>query len=71
MIRVRFVSADGDKVQEILIDFSTERGIQAARTVQNAEVAHNYGPLLDKAPGTPAAALHDPVPAFGRTVPHA
>jgi Asp-tRNA(Asn)/Glu-tRNA(Gln) amidotransferase A subunit family amidase len=40
----------GDKVEEISIDFTTERGIAAAKTVQNVELAHHYGPLLDAAP---------------------
>jgi len=40
----------GDKVEEISIDFSSERGTAAAKTVQNVELAHHYGPLLDKAP---------------------
>jgi len=40
----------GDKVEEIGIDFTTERGIAAAKIVQNVELAHHYGPLLDKAP---------------------
>ena len=40
----------GDKVEEISIDFTTERGLAAAKTVQNVELAHHYGPLLDKAP---------------------
>jgi Asp-tRNA(Asn)/Glu-tRNA(Gln) amidotransferase A subunit family amidase len=40
----------GDKVEEISIDFTSERGIAAAKTVQNVELAHHYGPLLDAAP---------------------
>jgi Asp-tRNA(Asn)/Glu-tRNA(Gln) amidotransferase A subunit family amidase len=40
----------GDKVEEISIDFTTERGIAAAKTVQNVELAHHYGPLLEHAP---------------------
>jgi Asp-tRNA(Asn)/Glu-tRNA(Gln) amidotransferase A subunit family amidase len=40
----------GDRVEEIAIDFTTERGIAAAKTVQNVELAHHYGPLLDSAP---------------------
>jgi Asp-tRNA(Asn)/Glu-tRNA(Gln) amidotransferase A subunit family amidase len=40
----------GDKVEEISIDFTTERGIAAAKTVQNVELAHHYGPLLEQAP---------------------
>jgi Asp-tRNA(Asn)/Glu-tRNA(Gln) amidotransferase A subunit family amidase len=39
-----------DKVEEISIDFTSERGIAAAKTVQNVELAHHYGPLLDAAP---------------------
>jgi Asp-tRNA(Asn)/Glu-tRNA(Gln) amidotransferase A subunit family amidase len=40
----------GAKVEEIAIDFTTERGVAAAKIVQNVELAHHYGPLLDKAP---------------------
>jgi Asp-tRNA(Asn)/Glu-tRNA(Gln) amidotransferase A subunit family amidase len=40
----------GDRVEEMAIDFTTERGIAAAKTVQNVELAHHYGPLLDSAP---------------------
>jgi Asp-tRNA(Asn)/Glu-tRNA(Gln) amidotransferase A subunit family amidase len=40
----------GDKVEEISIDFTSERGIAAAKTVQNVELAHHYGPLLEHAP---------------------
>jgi Asp-tRNA(Asn)/Glu-tRNA(Gln) amidotransferase A subunit family amidase len=40
----------GDKVEEISIDFTTERGNTAAKTVQNVELAHHYGPLLEHAP---------------------
>jgi len=40
----------GDKVEEIAIDFTTERGLAAAKIVQNVELAHHFGPLLDQAP---------------------
>jgi Asp-tRNA(Asn)/Glu-tRNA(Gln) amidotransferase A subunit family amidase len=40
----------GDKVEEIAIDHSTERGVSAAKTVQNVELAYHYGPLLEAAP---------------------
>src|SRR5262245_39424304 len=40
----------GDRVEEIAIDFTSERGVAAAKTVQNVELAHHYGPLLDSAP---------------------
>jgi Asp-tRNA(Asn)/Glu-tRNA(Gln) amidotransferase A subunit family amidase len=40
----------GDKVEEISIDFTSERGIAAAKIVQNVELAHHYGPLLEEAP---------------------
>jgi Asp-tRNA(Asn)/Glu-tRNA(Gln) amidotransferase A subunit family amidase len=40
----------GDKVEEISIDFTTERGHAAAKIVQNVELAHHYGPLLEQAP---------------------
>jgi len=47
----------GDQVEEISLDFSTERGLAAAKTVQNVELAHHYGPLLDAAPGLISARL--------------
>jgi Asp-tRNA(Asn)/Glu-tRNA(Gln) amidotransferase A subunit family amidase len=40
----------GDKVEEIAIDFSTARGVAAAKIVQNVELAQHYGPLLERAP---------------------
>jgi Asp-tRNA(Asn)/Glu-tRNA(Gln) amidotransferase A subunit family amidase len=40
----------GDKVTEISIDHSTERGVAAARTVQRVELAAHFGALLDRAP---------------------
>jgi Asp-tRNA(Asn)/Glu-tRNA(Gln) amidotransferase A subunit family amidase len=39
----------GGQVTEISIDNTFERGWQAARTVQNVEMAANYGPYLDRA----------------------
>jgi Asp-tRNA(Asn)/Glu-tRNA(Gln) amidotransferase A subunit family amidase len=43
----------GEQIQEVSIDNTTERGFAAARVVQKVELAHHYGPLLDKS----AAAL--------------
>ena len=40
----------GAQVQEISIDNATERGFAAARLVQKVELAHHYGPILDRAP---------------------
>ena len=40
----------GGQVTEISIDNTFERGGQAARTIQNVEMAVNYGPYLDRAP---------------------
>ncbi len=40
----------GQQVQEISIDNATERGFAAARIVQKVELAHHYGPILDKGP---------------------
>ncbi len=51
----------GDKVEEISIDFTTERGIAAAKTVQNVELAHHYGPLLDAAPNLISPRLADQI----------
>ena len=51
----------GDKVEEISIDFTTERGIAAAKTVQNVELAHHYGPLLNAAPDLISKRLADQI----------
>src|SRR5262245_23739443 len=51
----------GDKVEEITIDFSSERGVAAAKIVQNVEVAHHYGPLLEKAPELISKRLADQI----------
>ncbi len=40
----------GGQVTEITLDSTTERGVAAARTVQDVEMAANYGPLLDRSP---------------------
>ena len=40
----------GDRIEEISLDHTTERGLAAARTVQAAELATHFGPLLDRAP---------------------
>src|SRR5262249_33444452 len=47
----------GDNVEEISLDFTTERGVAAAKVVQNVELAHHYGPLLDQAPELISAGL--------------
>jgi len=51
----------GDKVEEISIDFTTQRGIAAAKTVQNVELAHHYGPLLAAAPDLISPRLADQI----------
>jgi Asp-tRNA(Asn)/Glu-tRNA(Gln) amidotransferase A subunit family amidase len=38
----------GDQVEEVSIDETTRLGLDAARVVNYAELAHNFGPLLDK-----------------------
>jgi Asp-tRNA(Asn)/Glu-tRNA(Gln) amidotransferase A subunit family amidase len=40
----------GDQIKEISLDLTIERGIAAAMTVQGAELAFHFGPLLDRAP---------------------
>lgn len=40
----------GAQIKEIDLDLTTERGLAAARTVQGAELATHFGPLLDRAP---------------------
>ena len=40
----------GAQAQEISIDNATERGFAATRLVQKVELAHHYGPILDRAP---------------------
>ncbi|HEY7550956.1 MAG TPA: amidase [Hyphomicrobiaceae bacterium] len=44
------VESLGAQVQEIDLDHTTEAGLAAARTIQDVELATNYGPLLDRAP---------------------
>jgi Asp-tRNA(Asn)/Glu-tRNA(Gln) amidotransferase A subunit family amidase len=61
------VEALGDRVEEISLDNTTERGLAAARTVQNVEMAANYGPLLDRAPELFSKGLADRIEA-GRRV---
>lgn len=41
----------GGQVTEVSLDSTTERGIAAARTIQDVEMAAHYGPLLVRAPG--------------------
>jgi Asp-tRNA(Asn)/Glu-tRNA(Gln) amidotransferase A subunit family amidase len=40
----------GKQVQDVSLDITTARGVAAARTVQGAELAAYYGPLLDRSP---------------------
>lgn len=47
----------GTQVNEITMDATTERGLAAARKVQDVEMALNYGPLLDRAPGQVSKSL--------------
>lgn len=51
----------GGNVEEVLVDFSTERGVAAAKTVQNVELAHYYGPILDSAPDMISKRLADQI----------
>ncbi len=41
----------GGQIIEVTMDSATERGVAAARTVQDVEMAANYGALLDRSPG--------------------
>ena len=40
----------GGQVNEVGLDSTIERGLAAAKTVQDVEMAVHYGPLLDRAP---------------------
>ena len=51
----------GDKVEEISIDYTTERGIAAAKTVQKVELAHHFGPLLDAGADLISQRLAEPI----------
>jgi Asp-tRNA(Asn)/Glu-tRNA(Gln) amidotransferase A subunit family amidase len=44
------VDALGTNVNEIIIDSTTEMGVKAAGIVQAVELAHHYGPILDRTP---------------------
>ena len=57
----------GDQVTEIGLDSTVENGLAAARTVQDVEMAANYGPLLDRAPELVAKSLAQRIEA-GRQV---
>ena len=57
----------GEQVTEISIDSTVESGLAAARTIQDVEMAANYGPLLDRAPELMAPSLAQRVEA-GRKV---
>lgn len=41
----------GGQVTEISMESATERGVAAARIVQDVEMAAHYGPLLERSPG--------------------
>jgi Asp-tRNA(Asn)/Glu-tRNA(Gln) amidotransferase A subunit family amidase len=41
----------GGQITEVTMDSATERGVAAARTVQDVEMTANYGALLDRSPG--------------------
>jgi Asp-tRNA(Asn)/Glu-tRNA(Gln) amidotransferase A subunit family amidase len=47
----------GARVREVAIDQATERGFAACRLVQKVELAHHYGPILDRAPDLLSARL--------------
>ena len=40
----------GAQVHEVAMDNTTERGFAATRLVQRVEMAHHFGPILDRAP---------------------
>ena len=40
----------GGQVEEVSIDYTTERGFAAARQVQKVEMAVQFGPILDRSP---------------------
>jgi Asp-tRNA(Asn)/Glu-tRNA(Gln) amidotransferase A subunit family amidase len=60
------VEALGTQVQEIVIDASTERGVAAAGIVQGVELAHHYGPILDRTPELVSKGLADRIEAGRR-----
>jgi Asp-tRNA(Asn)/Glu-tRNA(Gln) amidotransferase A subunit family amidase len=58
----------GPQVQEVSIDTTTERGFAATRLVQRVEMAHHYGPILDRAPDLVSPTLAKLI-EYGRGVP--
>jgi Asp-tRNA(Asn)/Glu-tRNA(Gln) amidotransferase A subunit family amidase len=47
----------GGQITEVSLDSTTERGLAAAKTVQDAEMAANYGEILDRSPGLVSESL--------------
>jgi Asp-tRNA(Asn)/Glu-tRNA(Gln) amidotransferase A subunit family amidase len=58
----------GAQVHEMSIDNTTERGFAACRLVQRVEMAHHYGPILDRAPDLLSPTLAKLI-EYGRGVP--
>ena len=44
------VASLGGQVEEVVADVTVERGLAAAKIIQNVEVAAHYGPVLDRYP---------------------
>ncbi len=44
------VASLGGQVEDVVADATVERGLTAAKIIQNVEVAAHYGPVLDKYP---------------------
>jgi Asp-tRNA(Asn)/Glu-tRNA(Gln) amidotransferase A subunit family amidase len=47
----------GGQASEIILDSTIERGLAAAKTIQDAEMAVNYGEVLDRSPGLVSESL--------------
>jgi Asp-tRNA(Asn)/Glu-tRNA(Gln) amidotransferase A subunit family amidase len=58
----------GAQVHEMSVDHTTERGFAATRLVQRVEMAHHYGPILDRAPELLSPTLAKLI-EYGRGVP--
>ncbi len=58
----------GAQVHEVAIDNTTERGFAATRLVQRVEMAHHFGPILDRAPQFVSPTLTKLI-EYGRGVP--
>jgi Asp-tRNA(Asn)/Glu-tRNA(Gln) amidotransferase A subunit family amidase len=58
----------GAQVREISVDTTVERGFAATRLVQRVEMAHHYGPILDRAPELLSPTLSKLI-EYGRGVP--